>query len=549
VEPEQTVGARRMTTAEAVVDVLVRSGIDKIFGLPGVHNDHLMDAFYGVRDRVRFIHTRHEQSAGYMALGAAMVTGTPQVCCVVPGPGLLNASTALLTAYATNAPVLALIGQIPQAAIDCRQGHLHELRDQVGLARHFTKFAARISAPQEAPAIILDALRHAMTGPKGPVMVECAMDVWGRSGMVYPQAGLEPLLSPPVDEDAVDRAAKILAESERPLIVVGGGAQGASPEVIALAEMLEAPVLAFRRGQGVAPATHRLSVNLPIGHRLWGATDAVLGIGTRLFTQQMQWGMDNKLKVVRLNIDPEEPERVRKPEVALIGDAKAYCAALLRRLPTYARQRPSRSDELAQHRAWLAERLKKLEPQMSFLKAMRAALPPEGIFVEEITQLGFASRLAFPVLQPQTYFSPAYQDPLGWGLGTALGIKAARSDTPVLLISGDGGFLYQIGELATAVLHGIPVVAVIFDNGSYGNVRLTQRNAFGGRFIASDLANPDFVKLADAFGVASFQANTADELQHAIADAFDLNRPAVVHVPCDEMPSPWDMIHLPKIRG
>ena len=541
--------AQQMTTAEALVDTLLVNGIDTVYGLPGLHNDPLFDAFHGAGEHLRVIHPRHEQATGYMALGAALATGKPQVCAVVPGPGLLNAGAALLTAYGMNAPVLAIVGQIPQADIDRGHGHLHEVRDQLGLAGHFTKFAARIRAPHEAPGLVSDALRAATTGRQRPAMLECAMDTWAQTGpVVVPDTPIEaPRV--PVDDDAVERAAKLLGASRRPLIFVGGGAQDASPEVTALAEMLEAPVAAFRRGQGVVPAGHRLNINLPIAHRLWAQADVVLGIGTRLHMQQSMWGTADDLKVVRIDIDPDEPDRYRKASAAVIGDAADCVHALLKRLPAHNAARSSRDEELAGHRRWLASRLARLEPQVGFLKAMRAALPHNGIFVDEVTQLGFAARLAFPVYAPRTFLSPGYQDNLGWGLGTALGVKAAKPDTPVLAIAGDGGLLYQIGELATAAQHKLAVVVVVFDNGMFGNVKRIQQERFGNRVIAANLANPDFVKLAEAFGVAAFRARTPAELERAVGQAFALDAPALVHVPCGEMPSPWDMILMPRVRG
>ena len=539
----------RMTTAEAAIETLITHGIDTVYGLPGLHLDPLFDAFHGARNRLRTIHTRHEQSAAYMALGAALATGAPQVFAVVPGPGLLNAGAALLTAYGMNAPVLGLVGQIPQADIDRGHGHLHEIRDQLGLARHITKYVARIRAPFEAPLLIRDALAAARSGRPGPAVLECALDVWGRRAEVPAPLAPTAIVHPPVDDDSVEAAARILGEAQHPLIVVGGGALDASAEVIAVAEMLEAPVISYRRGRGVVPSSHRLSIVLPIGHRLWSTCDAVLGIGTRLFYQQTQWGIDSDLKDVRIDIDPEEPERLRKPAAALIGDAAILLRALARRLRKHNRKRSSREDELAGHRAWLAEKLAKLQPQVSYLQAIRAALPPDGIFVDEVTQVGFASRLAFPVEKPRTFLSPGYQDNLGWGFGTALGAKAAKPATPVVAITGDGGFLYQVGELATAVQHQIALVVIVFDNGSFGNVRRIQQEQFGNRLIASDLVNPDFVRLAESFGVAAFRAETAPALERALRDALALKAPALIHVPHGESASPWDMIMMPKVRG
>lgn len=542
------VPARTMSTAEGLVQALLDHGIDTIYGLPGLHNDPLFDAFHRAGRRLRVLHPRHEQAAAYMALGAAMATGRPQAFAVVPGPGLLNAGAALLTAAGTNAPVIALVGQIPQGDIDRGHGHLHEIYDQLGLARHIVKYAERIRAPAQAPEIVGQAIRAALGGRPGPAMIECAIDVWGKVGtMVFP-----PILAParpPVDKVLVEQAAAILERAKRPLIVVGGGAQQAAREVQRLAERLEAPVLAYRRGQGVLPGDHPLAVTLPVGHRLWREADAVLGIGTRLHLQQSQWGVDDALPIIRIDIDPDEPARFHRPSVALIADAADGAAALERRLARAKLKRPSRAKEIAAHRAAVAPRLARLEPQKSFLAAMRRALPKDGIFIDEVTQIGFASRLLFPASGPRQFLSPGFQDNLGWGYGAALGVKASCPERPVLAIAGDGGFLYQAGELATARQHGLAVVVAVFDNAAFGNVRRIQEEQFGGRTIASDLANPDFVALAKSFGVRGLRAETPEALETAIVEAFAAAAPALIHVPCGTMPSPWDLILMERVRG
>jgi acetolactate synthase-1/2/3 large subunit len=539
----------RMSTAEATVETLLRHGLDTVYALPGLHNDPLFDAFYHAAGRLRVIHPRHEQTAAYMALGAALATGKPQAFAVVPGPGLLNAGAALLTAYGMNAPVIGLVGQIPQADIDKGHGHLHEIHDQLGLVRHITKWAERIRSPQEAPTLVSQAIWHATTGRPRPVVLECALDTWAKVGEItLPDA---PLPRPPesIDAEAIAAAAKILGAAERPVLVIGGGAIDAGAEVISIAEMLEAPVISYRRGRGVVPSGHRLAVDLPVGHRLWKDADAVLAVGTRFFIQNGNWGIDANLKVVRLDIDPDEHERFHKPDVALVGDAAPQLRALIAALPGHNRSRAARGEELKGHRAWLDERLSRLEPQRSFLKAIRAALPEDGIFVDEVSQLGFASRVALPIERPRSFLSPGYQDNLGWGFGTALGAKAAMPDRKVLAIAGDGGFMYQVGELATAVRHNLAVVVVVFDNGGFGNVKRIQQQRYGNRLIASDLQNPDFVKLAESFGVAAFKALDADQLEACLRKAFALNAPALVWVPHGDVPSPWDMIMMPKVRG
>jgi acetolactate synthase-1/2/3 large subunit len=540
-----------MTAAEATVATLLAHGLDTIYALPGVHNDHLFDALYKATNRLRTVHTRHEQGAAYMALGAALATAKPQAYTVVPGPGLLNSGAALITAYGMNAPVLGLIGQIPDADIGRGFGHLHEIRDQEGIIARLVDFTARIRTAEQAPALTAEAMRLMVTGRPGPAVLECAMDVWGREGEVAPIASPQPVVPPAIDEDAIRDAAKRLGAAKNPMIVVGGGAQGASVEVTALAEMLQAPVLrGFRRGLGVVDSRNPLSVSLPLGHELWAETDVVLAVGTRLFFQHKQWGVDDNLAIISVNSDPEEPARYGKPAVALIGDAAPVLKRLLDVLPAHNRKRASRSEEMRERQTKTRKRLETLQPQLAIVDALRAELPEDGIFVDEVTQIGFASRLAMPVYQPRTYLAPGYQDNLGWGFATALGVQDARRDVPVLAISGDGGFMYTANEMATAIRHRIPLVTVVFADGAFGNVRRIQQERYGGRLIASDLANPDFVRFAESFGAAAERVATPDELRGAIRRGFARrDGPTLIEMPVGAMPSPWEFVHMPKVRG
>jgi acetolactate synthase I/II/III large subunit len=537
-----------MTTAEAVVATLIAHGVDTVYALPGVHNDHLFDALFKAQERIRTVHTRHEQAAGLMALGAALATGKPQVYSVVPGPGLLNSATALLMAYGMNAPVLALVGQIPQAAIGRGFGHLHEIRDQGGIIARLVDFCARIRAAADAPALVAEAFRAMARARPGPAVLECAIDVWGRSGPVRPIAAPSAVPPLPIDDQAVEQAAKRLMGAHRPLIVAGGGAQGAAAEVTELARMLQAPVLAYRRGRGVLDSRDPLSVTLPLGRELWGEADVVLAVGTRLFTAFLQWGVDENLAIIRVDADPEEHERFAKPAVALTGDAKPILRALVGALGAH--QRPSRRAEMEQRQAGMRQRLAKLAPQIGFLEAIRAELPEDGIFVDEVTQIGFAARLLFPVYKPRTFLSPGYQDSLGWGFATALGAQCARRDVPVLSISGDGGFLFTSNELATAVQHRIPLTTVVFNDDSFGNVRRIQQEHYGNRLIASDLVNPDFVRYAQSFGAEAERVGNPTELRTALKRALKRRHvPTVIEVPVGPMPSPWEFIQMPRVRG
>jgi acetolactate synthase I/II/III large subunit len=532
-----------MTAAEAVVATLIGHGLDTIYALPGVQNDLLFEALFKFSNRLRTVHTRHEQGAAYMALGAALATGKPQAFAVVPGPGLLNAGAALLTAFATNAPVLGLVGQIPDADIGRNLGQLHEIRDQAGIVKRLVDHAALIRKPEQASSATARALRAMRNGRPGPAVLECAMDVWGKSGAVALQ---EPLSVPAakIDRDAVRKAAKLLGAAKRPLIVCGGGAQDASDEVTALSAMLQAPVLAFRRGRGVLDGRDPLSVTLPLGRDLWDEADAVLAVGTRLLIQFRQWGFDRDLKIVRVDADPKEHGRLHKPAVALTGDAKPILQSLLAELPAHNLKRASRRAELQERQAVWRKRFEKIAPQIAYLEAIRAELPENGIFVEDITQMVFAARVVYPVYKPRTYLSPGFQDPLGLGFATALGAQAARPDVPVVAICGDGGFMFTATEMATAMRHRIPLVTIVFNDGAYGNVRRIQKERFGNRLIASDLANPDFVAFGKSFGAETVRARSPQELRQALRRAFaHRDGPSLIEVPVGELPSPWEFIN------
>ena len=548
IRPKSSAAGQEMTTADAAVAALAAHGIDTIYALPGVHNDDFFDALARNSETIRTVHPRHEQGAGYMALGAALATGAAQAYCVVPGPGLLNSSAALLTAYGMNAPVLAIVGQIPEAAIGKGFGHLHEIHDQAGIIARLVDWSAHIRAPNDAPRLIAKAMQSMFVERPGPAALECAIDVWGRSGPIQPVAPL-PLSAPPIDEDALKAAAKRLGAAKRPLIVAGGGALDASTEVTELAHLLQAPVLSYRRGRGVLSDRDPLSVNLPLGRELWGEADVVLGIGTHLHMPLLQWGFDRDLAVISIDMDPEAPARIAKPKVALIGNARPILQRLLDLLPTYNTRRPSRTDEMRERHDGVRKRLAKLAPQLDYLSAIRAKLPEDGIFVDEVTQLGFAARLALPVYRPRTFLSPGYQDNLGYGFATALGAQDARRDVPVLSITGDGGFMFTATEMATAVRHRIPLVTVLFNDGAFGNVRRIQQERFG-RQIASDLANPDFIKFAESFGAMAMRAAGPSELGQALRQAFaHRDGPTLIEVPVGALPSPWEFILMGRVRG
>jgi acetolactate synthase I/II/III large subunit len=529
------------------VEMLRRHGVDTVFALPGVQNDALFAALYDARNSLRVIHTRHEQGAAYMAYGYARSTGKVGTYIVVPGPGFLNTSAALSTAYATNTPVLCIAGQIPLAMIGRGLGFLHEIPDQLGIMQRLTKWAARIEHPADAPHLMNEAFYQLASGRPRPVAIEVPLDVQSQEAEVTLIDPLPTEPPPAAEPDQIKRAAEILAGAKRPMIIAGGGAFGAGTEILKLAERLQAPVVSTYTGKGAVDWDHPLTVNYPAGHRMWPDVDVVLAVGTRMQAQLVNWGVDDALKVVRVDIDSAEINRVRRPAIGIVADARVAVAAIgasLANLPP----RPSRVAEITALKAKIAEEISQLTPQVEFAAAIRAAIPDDGFYVDELTQVAYVGRITMPFSRPRSFIDSGYQGTLGYGFPTALGVKVAHPDKPVVSVSGDGGFMYAMPELATAVLHGIAVVAVVFTDNAFGNVKRIQRDDYGGRVIASELHNPDFAKLATLFGATGARATTPAELTVEIRAAIKRPGPTVIEVPIGETPSPWKLIHMGRVR-
>lgn len=539
----------QLTGGEAVVDSLIAQGVNTLFALPGVQNDFLFNALYDRRGEVRVIHTRHEQGAAFMALGYALMRGDVGVYSVVPGPGFLNSTAALATAYGLNARVLALIGQLPSAQIGKAEGILHEIPDQLGMLRSLTKWAERVNAPSEAPMLVAEAFRQMRSGRPRPVGLEVPMDVLAQRGPVDTSPIALPRYAPPLDHELIVKAAALLGNAQNPAIYVGGGAQGVGDEVLALAEALQAPVVAHRTGLGVIDGRHPLSLHLPASHGYWKKADVVLAIGSYLRSPLTDWGVDANLMVIHLDVDPTTHTILRRPTIALTARAEDALPELIARVAKHNPPRPSRTGEMLEIKADWAAQTAYLEEQIGYLKVIRDGLGEDGVFVEDLTQVTYAARYVLPVYTPRTYITTGYQGTLGLGFPTALGAKVARPDLPVIAVVGDGGFMFTVQELATAVQHKIPLVTLVFNNNAYGNVQQMQRNLHGNRVIATDLVNPDFVKLAEAFGALGLRANTLGELADAIQVGLKANGPTVIDVPHGEMPSVDKFRRLAKVRG
>jgi len=542
--PAAAAGPATMTGGEALVAGLVAHDVDTVFGLPGVQTYGLFDALSRAGDRIRVISPRHEQTCAYMALGYAASTGRPGVFSVVPGPGLMNAAAGLLTAYGLNAPVLCLTGEVPAAWIGRGRGLLHEMPDQLAVLRQLTKWSALIGEPAEAPTLLARAFQEMMAGRQGPVALEMPWDHFTKKVPLAATAPLPPVAAPAPDAAAIAAAAHALAAARAPMIMVGGGALAAAREVTALAEHLGAPVVAFRVGLGILSSEHELSHTVASGRELWADTDVLVAIGTRLEIPEFRWRSSPPgLRTIRIDIDPREFERVAT-EIDVLADAVQGTAALVAALGREAPgARPGRRAASRAARAATDIAVGNLRPQVDYVRAIRAALPRDGFFVDEMCQAGYTAWLGLPVYEPRRFVTSGYQGTLGYGFPTALGVKVANPDKAVVSVAGDGGFMFACAELATAVQFGIGVAVVVFDNGAFGNVRRDQQRAFG-RVIGSDLVNPDFVRLGESFGVPSRRVGSPAALESELRAAFSRPGPSLIVVPVerDSEASPWELI-------
>lgn len=385
--------------------------------------------------------------------------------------------------------------------------------------------------------MLKQAWQQMAAGRPGPTGLEVPMDILASSALVDLDAKVDDVPHPVVDEDKVIAAARLLGAAKTPMIFVGSGAQGASVNVTRLAEILQAPTIGYRTGMGIVDARNYLSMHQPAAKTLWEQCDVVLAIGTNMRVPAQKWSKGHRPKIIRIDVDEASHELFGAPEIAISAFAEDVLPVLLPHVEQHNAKRQSRKEELLEIKADWAKRVAILEPQMGFLRVIREELGEDGIFVDELTQVGFASRIAYPVYKPRTYISTGYQGTLGYGFQTALGAKVARPDVPVISVTGDGGFMFGVQELASAVQHKIPLITLLFNNNQFGNVQQMQKNDYGGRVIASDLHNPDFVKMAESFGAQAIRAHSPQEVRMAIRRGLDVDVPTLIEIPVGDMPS------------
>jgi acetolactate synthase-1/2/3 large subunit len=540
----------QLTGGQALARQLVLEGITDLFGVPGVQLDWAVDGLREVSNRIRYVVTRHEQAASYMADGYARTTGRIGACMVVPGPGLLNAMAGLATAYACNSRVLAIVGNIHSPAIGKGFGLLHEVRNQSAILGCVTKWQAQATTPAQIPALVREAVRELRSGRPQPVGLEIAPDVLAASADVT-------LLDPPANEDerlrpdptAIEAAAALIAKSRCPVIYAGGGvlAAGATAALQALAEQFSIPVVLSENGRGALSDRHPLTLNPLGGRAVFAHADVVIVVGSRFADTTFgvpSWQAPG-IKYVWLNVDSAAWNPPRSAEVGIAGDARLGLEALAAALP---RRKPDPDIDLGKVRNWANDQVRVAEPQMSYIRALRVGIPDDGILVNELTQIGYLARSMYPVYQPGTFVTPGYQGTLGYGFPTALGAAAGNPGRAVVSINGDGGFGWAMQELATLRKYNLNVAVVVFVDGHFGNVRRFQEEQFGATYEV-DLRNPAFDRLASAFDVPFARADSADALRQVLGRATRDRTPILIEAPVGPMPSPWGLMRLQARPG
>jgi acetolactate synthase I/II/III large subunit len=528
-----------MTGGQALARQLVREGVTHIFGLPGDQIMHALDGLYD-EPSIRFISTRHEQGTTFLADGYARASGQPGVAFVVPGVGVYNAGAGLATAFAASSPVLLIAGQINRHGIGNSLGLLHEVHDQLDLVRPITAWQQRALYAGEIPGAVHEAIARLRSGRRQPVEIEMPPEAFSE------EAAIELLAAAPdvregADPEQVSEAAALLAAAERPLIWAGGGVVlgNASGQLAAVAEYLQAAVVTTRQGKGAIDDRNALSVgSVWVNKRMApivADADVIFAVGTHFAAS----GARKDQVVVHLDVDADEIGRHFPGAVPVVGDAAPTLEQLLVALEAIGPPHASRTADTRAMRATVEAQLHEIGPQAAMVDTLRAAVPDDGILVPCTTTIGYMCHMHYPVYEPRTYLSTSYMGTLGFGFPAALGAKVGAPDRPVVCVTGDGGFLFAATELATAVQYGINLVTVVYNDNAYGNSNRDQRERFHGREIGTALHNPDFARFAQSFGADGIKLGAPSELADALPEAIANQRPTVIEVPMDRLPSPF----------
>lgn len=549
----------KMTAGQAVVEALRAEGVKYVFGIVGGTVLEIMDALYDQPD-IRFMSVRHEQAGAFMADGFARATGIPGVCLVTNGPGATNLITGVYAAYAGHSPVIAIAGA-PSRDVVYRDAF--QEADHLPMFRPVTKHAMTINKAERIPELFRHAFRIAMSGKKGPVFIDIPRDLLDAHAIETefpPSEAYRVHHRSPGDPTLVRRAADVLKSAQRPIIIAGGGINhsDASRQVVELAELLSIPMIASYGRNDAVPNDHPLYIG-PLGRagapeagELCAKADVILAAGTRLsnFTSFYDNRYITKAaKIIQIEIDETEIGRNYPVEVGIQGDAREVIQGILSLL-RHDGAEPAGPAWKREAEALRAKRQRRLQaeanltgtpakPQRIYAE-MRKVIPPEAIMVLDAgacPAFGY-DRLEFR--RPRTFITPMDQGGLGFAFPEGLGAKLGQPDTPVIAVHGDGGFLFNVQDLETAVREKIASVTIVMNNNEWGSEKAYQRALFPTHPVGADITNPRFDKLAELFGARGFYVERAEDMGDVLKEAMASGLPSIIEVPVDrdELPVP-----------
>jgi acetolactate synthase-1/2/3 large subunit len=537
----------KRTGGEWVVEALRAQGVKHVFGIPGVHNLAIYDALLRQSDIVHVL-ARHEQGAAFMADGYARASGQPGVVVVTTGPGATNVLTPLAESYSVSVPVVAIMSDIAAPMVGRDLGALHEVVNQIECFRPVTRMAEAITAAEDIPTTVAGAFEVLRTGRPGPVAISVPNDLLGATveSVVRAPSGAG---RPPCHVAEIADAARRLERARRPLLIAGGGVvtAGAGAELLALARRLGAPVITTVMGRGAIAEDDPLWVGVLPNKRatepVLREADVVLAVGCR-FTARSTQGLLLNLRftpaqtLIHLDVDPTVIGRLYPAQLGIVGDARDGLARLVATLG--AGQGVSGWDRARLAELRVAASPRYTETIAGTIDALRRAVPPDGIVVNDQTGINYWMEWRYPVLRPRTFLYPIGTAVLGYGVPAAIGAKIARPERAVAAVIGDGGFMFSVNELATAVKYRLPIAFVVMNDDRYGAIKWLQEKMFDGRWGEADLANPDFVALARAFGARGERVRDVSALPAALETAFAASGPTLLEVALDVEP-PWEM--------
>jgi thiamine pyrophosphate-dependent acetolactate synthase large subunit-like protein len=553
-------GPATTTGGRALVDALVAHGVDTVFGIPGTHN---LPIYAALAERgVRHVSPRHEQGAGYAADGHARVSGQPGVVITTSGPALLNAATAAAQSYSDSVPVLLVSPGVPSQHPARGNGELHEVKDQSGALDAIVAYSHRVGSVAEIPGAVAEAFAAMTHARPRPVHLEIPLDLLAATA---PAAPVTPIPRPRISAAPAElaAAATALTRSRRPVLIVGGGARGAPPQVRALAEHLGAPVVTSTNGKGVMPEDHPLAVGAGLHHRavvdLVADADVIVAVGTELAPADVWEPLDLDDRTIRVDVDPAQTQRNARPRVALVGDAAGTVDGLLHHLGAEVATTPPGTVDDLRHdlgaevatapagtgaidgaaleraSAWRDRHQADAREQgatwLGLLDVLHVHLGRDGIVVGDSTMACYYGALSnLPAYHPGAFLYPTGLGTLGYAVPAATGAKLARPDLRVLALSGDGGLLFTLAELAAAAELELALPIVVVDNGGYGEIE-REMHARDQPLVGVALGRPDLPTVARGLGCHGHDLSSLAELPDALETAFGAARPTLLRIP------------------